>query len=514
MSEISSNNRRIAKNTLLLYIRMFFTMAVSLYTSRVVLDVLGVEDFGIYNVIGGVIAMFTFLNISMSGATSRFLTYELGTGNQEKLKATFNSAVWIHRAIALIIIIVAETLGLWFFKTQLVIPDERMEAAMWIFQFSVISMAISVTQVPYNACIIAHEKMDVYAYVEIINVILKLLIVYLLTVINFDKLILYAFLLLFVTATVTYIYRIYCLRHFVECQYTKGCKWQSDIMKPMLSFSGWDLYGNMSTIARTQGVNILLNIFFGPVLNAASGVANQVQAAVMGFAGSIVTAVKPQIIKSYAAGELQRMERLVFTASKLTFILLLLLSLPLMVEMNFILSMWLKVVPEYAVSFCICTLLFNFFATMSAVVVTVAHAIGKIKRPSVINGTLYLLVIPVSYLAFRNGLSPISSYIFNVLAVVLGMLSNVWTVHKYIPAFSFKRYFLTVFIRCLFVLLLNLTLLLWLKNNLVEEGFLRLVLLIMTSIISVCLNGFYILFDYSTRLTIIQYVKNYAKRFG
>lgn len=493
---------------------MLFTMVVSLYTSRVVLAVLGIEDFGIYNVVGGVIAMFTFLNASMSGATSRFLTYELGTGNQDKLKTTFSSAVWIHRAIALIIIIIAETLGLWFFLTQLVIPDERMEAAMWVFQLSVVSMAVSVTQVPYNACIIAHENMDIYAYVEIINVILKLLIVYLLTVISLDKLILYACLLLLVTITVTFIYRIYCLRHFIECQYAKGRKWQSDIIKPMLSFSGWDLYGNMSTIVRTQGVNMLLNIFFGPVLNAASGVANQVQAAVMGFAGSIVTAVKPQIIKSYAIGELKHMESIVINASKLTFILLSLLSLPLMVEMNYVLSLWLKTVPDYAVNFCICTLLFNFFSTMSVVIVTVAHAIGKIKRPSMINGTLYLLVIPFSYVAFRNGLSPVFSYVFNVLAVMIGMLSNIWTVHKYIPVFSFKKYFLVVFMRCLLVLFLNLALLLWLKNNFIEEGFPRFFILVVTSTITVCLSGFYILFDHSTRLTIMRYIGKYAKRFS
>ena len=244
-------------------------MAVTLYTSRVVLQVLGVEDFGIYNVVGGIVAIFSFLNASMSGATTRFLMYDMGENNKDKLRITFNSALLIHIAIALLIILIAETVGLWFLKTQLVIPADRMNAAVWVYQFSILSTVVSVTQVPYNACIIAHEKMDVYAYVEILNVILKLLIVFLLVAGDFDKLIFYALLIFLVSTIIACIYRLYCVRHFDESKLLYQLHFEN--VKPMLSFSGWDLYGNMSTVARTQGINMLLNMFFGPLLNAASG---------------------------------------------------------------------------------------------------------------------------------------------------------------------------------------------------------------------------------------------------
>lgn len=505
-SAISKANKLIIKNTMLLYVRMILIMAVNLYTSRVVLQVLGIEDFGIYNIVGGIVTMLSFLNTSMSGATTRFLTYEMGREAKDRLERTFSSALLVHIGIALVIIIVSETIGLWFLINYLVIPADRMNAAMWVYQFSILSAAIAITQVPYNACIIAHERMDVYAYVEIVNVILKLLIVYLLTIGNFDKLILYALLVLVVSVIIAMIYRFYCVRHFSESKFV--FQWYPEIVKPMLSFSGWDMYGNMSTVARTQGVNILLNIFFGPILNAASGIANQVQNAVMAFAGSLITAIKPQIIKSYAAGELVRMESLVVNASKLTFLLLLLISLPLMVEMHFVLSLWLKVVPDYSTMFCICTLLFNFFATMSMIVVTVAHATGRIKRPSLINGTLYLLVIPISYLAFRLGGNPVISYAFNILAVAIGLLSNVWTVHKYIPSFSFRKYFFSVFICCGFVFLVSFSLVWWVRGFIHEESFIRFVMIMFASTGSVFILGFYVALNKSMRKIMLEYVKN------
>lgn len=506
ISVISENNKRIAKNTALLYIRMLLIMSVTLYTSRVVLQVLGVEDFGIYNVVGGIVAMFSFINASMSGATARFLMYEMGENNKNKLRIIFNSALLIHISIALLIILIAETVGLWFLNTRLVIPADRMNAAIWVYQFSILSTVVSVTQVPYNACIIAHEKMDVYAYVEILNVILKLLIVFLLVAGDFDKLIFYALLIFLVSTVIACIYRLYCVRHFDESKLLH--QWHFENIKPMLSFSGWDLYGNMSTVARTQGINMLLNMFFGPLLNAASGIAGQVQGAVMSFAGNVVIAVKPQIIKSYAAGEYSRMVSLVMNASKLTFLLLLLLSLPLIVEMHFVLSLWLKTVPEYTVQFCVCTLLFNFFATMSVVVVTAAHATGKVKRPSLINGTLYLSVIPVSYVAFKFGLSPVTSYIFNIIAVIIGLLSNVWTIHKYIPVFSFKNYIYTVFTRCMAVFLASSGLVWWLKGIIHEEGFFRFIIISIVSTMVVVLLGFYVVLNKSMRIMIVQYIKN------
>ncbi|GHT70422.1 hypothetical protein AGMMS50239_38780 [Bacteroidia bacterium] len=427
-------------------------MGVGLYTSRVVLSVLGVEDFGIYGVVGGIVAMFGFLNASMSGATSRFLTFALGKNDKMNLQKTFSSALTIHFLIAIIILILAETIGLWFLENKLVIPEYRMVAARWVYQFSILNSIILITQVPYNSTIIAHERMNVYAYVEILNVCLKLGIVYLLVIGNFDKLILYSALILFVSISIAIIYGLYCLKHFEESKYKFG--WDKKTICPMLSFSGWDLYGNMSTIARTQGVNMLLNMFFGPVLNAANGVAVQVQGAIMSFAGNIITAVRPQIVKSYAAGDYQYTIKLIFTAAKYIYLLLLVLSLPLILEMDFVLNLWLKNVPNYAVSFCRLTLIFNFFATLSLVIVCVIHATGKIKLVSLINGTIYLSVIPVSYIAFRFNASPELPYICNILFVFIGMSLNIFVLKRYLPEFSIRDFVLKVFGVCAMISLI------------------------------------------------------------
>ena len=377
--------------------------------------------------------MFTFLNSSMAGATSRFLTYEIGQNNPVRLNETFISAFTLHCAIAFVIFLAAETFGLWFLTHKLVIPEDRLYAAHWVYQLSILVMVISVTQVPYNACIISHEKMQIYAYVEILNSILKLAIVNVLIFWKADKLILYAILILLVTTLIAMIYRGYCIHNFSECKLR--IVWKPNILKPMLIFSGWDIYGNMSTLARTQGVNMMLNIFFGPALNAASSIATQVQGAVMSFAANVLTASKPQIIKQYAQGHNDEMISLIRNTLRLNVLLLFIISLPLLIEMEFILKVWLGEVPAYASIFCIFTLLFNLFASISSILVTGIHATGYIKRPSLINGSLYLLVLPVTYFLYKYGVSPWSSYLFNVIAVFIGMLSNAYTLQIYVPKF-------------------------------------------------------------------------------
>ncbi|MDY5953612.1 MAG: polysaccharide biosynthesis protein, partial [Sodaliphilus sp.] len=286
MQDTTSNNKRIAKNTIMLYIRMFISMVVGLYTSRVVLATLGVEDYGIYGVVGGVVGMMGFLNASMSGATSRFLTFELGKGDKERLAKTFSSALIVHIAIAIIVFILAETVGLWFLCNKLNIPEGRMEAAHWVYQFSILATMLSITQVPYNATIIAHEKMDVYAYMEILNVTLKLLIVYLLCIGNFDKLILYASLMLAVSILIMMVYRIYAIRQFPEAHF--HWIWDKTYLRPILSFSGWDLYGNMACTIRQQGSVFLINIFYGVALNAACNIASTMQGILLQFSSNVV----------------------------------------------------------------------------------------------------------------------------------------------------------------------------------------------------------------------------------
>lgn len=482
-----SNNKRIAKNTLYLYIRMLLSMAVSLYTSRIVLQVLGVEDFGIYGVVGGVVSFLTFINASMSGATSRFLTIELGKGNHEGLSKVFNMAFYEHCGIALIILIIAETIGLWFVNTQLIIPEHRMTAANWVYQMSILSMMVSVTQVPYRASIIAHENMDVFAIIEILNVTLKLFIVYLLLLGESDKLILYGSLVLCVTIFVSFVYRCYCHIRYKECHLRMI--WDKTLFTHMTSYSGWDLYGNLSNVARNHGVAILLNMFFGPVMNAASTIATQAGSAVMSFASNVTTAVKPQIIKYYAQNRYEEMSNLMHQAVRVNFLILSFIAVPLILELHFVIMLWLKIVPDYSVAFCSLILIFNFFANTSNVVITGIHATGHIKKMSIILGTLYLLVIPLTFISFKLGAEPWVPFLINACAVFCGMSSNAYMVSRRIREFSIKEFFISDILRCVVVALLA-GFLGYTIQKVMDECFGRLVLTIIITTISLSIMGY------------------------
>ena len=486
----SENNKRIAKNTMFLYMRMLFSMGISLYASRVVLQTLGIEDFGIYGVVGGVVSMFTFLNSSMAGATSRFLTFELGKRDWFKLRDTFSSALLEHLAISVLIALIAETIGLWFLVNKLVIPEDRLMAAIIVYQFSILSMIFSVIQVPFSASIIAHERMNVYAYIEMFHAFLKLLIVYLLLFVDFDKLILYAVLLSVVSFIVLCLYSIFCIVKFKECRLR--LVWKPSILKPMLCFSGWDVYGNMSVMARSQGVNMLLNIFFGPMMNAASSIATQVQGAVMAFSTNIITAFRPQIVKSYATGCYKNMDSLISMASRLNFMLLSVIMIPLIIEIDYILSLWLGNVPHYASIFCSFTLLFVLFSSMSTILIVGIHATGKIRRPSLINGSLYLMVVPLSYLAYLYSMPVWISYIFNVFAVIIGMLSNAYTLHKYVSDFSVLRFIKRDLSRCSLVFIIG-ALGGVIPTVFIDIGLIQLFVVFLMSFILISISGYLIL---------------------
>lgn len=320
MSTDSANSKRIAKNTLLLYFRMLFMMAVSLFTSRVILNTLGVEDYGINNVVGGIVAMFGFINSSMTSATQRYITFALGKGEKERLKTVFSTSLQIHSLIALLIVLLGETIGMWFLYNKMQIPSDRMEAAFWVLQCSIVSTVVMIISVPYNAAIIAHEKMSAFAYISVLEVVLKLLIVYILVVFSVDKLILYAFLFLGIQIFIRFCYSIYCNRHFKETKYRHV--WDKALFKEMTGFAAWSLFGNLSAVLFTQGLNMLLNVFFGPAVNAARGVAVQVQHAIQQFVGNFQMALNPQITKNYAKGEMQEMYNLMYRSARFSFYLL------------------------------------------------------------------------------------------------------------------------------------------------------------------------------------------------
>lgn len=329
-NQISENNKRIAKNTLLLYVRMLFMMLVSLYTSRVVLNTLGVVDFGIYNVVGGVIAMLGFLTGSLGAASSRYITYDLGIGDMAIMKRTLGNIKSIHYILAGVILLIGETVGLWFVVTKLQIPAERATAAFWVYQFSILSSMLAVISVPYNATIIAHEKMSAFAYISIVDAVLKLLIVYLLVVIPYDKLIIYAVLLFVIQSFDQIVYIVYCSKHFEETR--SRCCYDKKKFKEIFAFAGWTMNGNLAVMGYTQGLNILLNMFFGPAVNAARGIAVQVQSVCQMFCVNFQMALNPQLTKSYAKGDITSMHSLLIKSSKFSFYILYVIAVPLMFE--------------------------------------------------------------------------------------------------------------------------------------------------------------------------------------
>lgn len=409
-NQTSDNNKRIAKNTLLLYVRMLFTMAVSLFTSRVILNTLGVEDYGINNVVGGIVTMFSVLSGSLSSSISRFITFELGKGNIERLKTIFSTGVNIQLGMSVLIIIIAEAVGIWFLNTKMNIPTDRMVAANWVFQCAILTFVLNLLSVPYNAAIIAHEKMLAFAYISVVEVSLKLIIVYMLMISPFDRLETYAVLLLLVGAVIRFIYGYYCKRHFEECTY--HFVFDKPVLKEMTGFAGWNFLGNGAYMLNTQGVNILMNLYFGVAVNAARGIATQVDAALKQFVNNFTTAVNPQITKSYAQGDLDYMHKLVCRSAKFSAFLMMFFAVPIILETNTILTIWLKTVPDYAVIFLQWIIISSFMDTVLAnSLVTSMFATGKIKRYQIIVTTVGCLVFPLSWIAFKLGFEPQVGYI-------------------------------------------------------------------------------------------------------
>lgn len=412
MSDNLSNNKRIAKNTILLYIRTFIILLVSLYTSRVVLSALGVEDYGTYNVVGGFVAMFSLLSGALSNAISRYITFELGRDNKERLKEVFSTSVTVQIILALAVVVLAEAFGIWFLNTQMNIPEGRMVAANWVFQCSLLTFAINLISIPYNACIIAHEHMNAFAYISILEALLKLGAVFLLFVIGFDKLIVYAVLLAFVATLIRFIYGVYCKRHFEECHYTFSIN--KPLIKEMTSLAGWNMLGSSGSILNSHGVNLLMNMFFGVAVNAARGLAVQVNGAVTQFVNSFTTAVNPQITKSYAKGEKDYLFKLVMMSSKYSFFLTLLLAAPIIAETPYILKLWLKEVPDYTVLFVRLTLMVSLIASLSTSLYTLALSTGNIKKYQIVVGSLSLSCFFVTYVFYKLGFPVETAYYVNI----------------------------------------------------------------------------------------------------
>ena len=487
----SNNNKRIAKNTLLLYFRMFFIMAVTLFTSRVVLSALGVEDYGIYNVVGGIVAMMGVLNGAMSVSTQRYLTFELGRGDMVRLKQTFSLCLTIFFLLSIVLVLLAETIGLWFLNTQLVIPQERMAAANWIYQFSILSCISSLITMPYNAAIIAHERMNVYAYVGIIEVILKLVIVYLILILPADRLISYGFLFMVSHFIVTGIYIGYCMRKFVETRYC--WYWEKPLFKELISYSGWNLFGSLSGIVKGQGLNILLNMFFNPAVNAARGIAFQINAAITQFFTNFYTAVRPQITKYYAQGNMGEMQKLIFRSSKLSFYLIMLISLPIIIEAPYIVNLWLGQLPEYVVPFTRLIIAISAVDCMATPLMTAAHATGNIRLYQSSVGTMTILNVPISYIFLKLGYSPLMVFYISLAIAVICLFMRLWIVRR-LMEFPVMEYIVKVFGTCLMVCAISLILPLA-AHLMLEESFISVVMVCLISLLSSIVGIYFIGMD-------------------
>lgn len=439
-------NKRIAKNTLVLYFRMLFLMLVSLYTSRVILDALGVEDYGIYNVVGGFVALFGLISAALTSACSRFLNFEMGKGDAQRQNVVFSTALTIQWTLAIIVFILAEVIGVWYVNNVMVIPAERLTAANWCFQFSVFNFCMNIITVPYNASIIAHEKMKAFAYVSIYEGVSKLAISFIVYFEPFDRLVFYALLLLIMQLTVLYTYRVYCLKHFKECFFKKV--FDKPLLKNMLSYSVWHLAGNGAPLLKNQGVNIVLNLFFGPTVNAAKGIANQIEGAVHQFSSNFMIAINPQITQSYASGNMSYMLDLVEKGTRFSFYLLFLMTLPLLFYTDSLLHIWLKDVPNYTLIFTQLTLVSMLVRALSRPMISAQNATGNVRNFQLVIGFIIMLNLPFSYLFLEFGFGAEVVVVIALVFEIIALLVRILMLKNTIPEFNPLNFITKTIMNC------------------------------------------------------------------
>ena len=486
MLQTSDNNKRIAKNTIFLYFRMLFLLGVGLFTSRVVLSSLGAQDYGIYNVVGGFISMFTIFNAGLTSATQRFITFDLGKGNLKELRDTFSTCVIIYMMIGLVILVVAEVGGVWFLENKLTIPTDRLYAARWVFQLSLITLIIGLVSTPYNALIVSYERMGAFAWISIYEALAKLAVAYQIYVTSYDKLIVYAVMLCIVQLSVRIIYNVYCNRNFKESKVIFNFNWAK--IKKIYGFTGWAMFGGLASIGFTQGLNVLLNMFFNPVVNAARGVAVQVQNIINGFVLNFQTALNPQIIKSYAKGDTSYMFKLIFASSKFSFLLLFVMSLPVMLEAETLLGLWLKEVPQYTPLFFRLIIITTMIDGISNPFMRAVDATGNIKKYQIIVGGILLMIVPVSYVVLRLGGAPYSVFIVHICMSFLAFLMRLYLVRKLIN-YSIMMYWKNVLSRLIVVVIISVVFSLFVRAKM-EPSLIRLIVVSLFSASAVLLLSY------------------------
>lgn len=509
MASIDNKTSRIAKNTLMLYIRMLFVMAISFFTSRVVLQSLGVEDYGIYNVVGGFVSLFAVVSSALTGACTRFLNYEMGKGERGKLDVVFSTTLTVQSSLAIIVLILTESIGLIYLNNYMVIPSLRLSAANWVFQFSILTFCLDLITVPYTAAIIAHEQMNVFAYVSIIESVFKLIIAYAIIISPIDKLVFYALLLCVLKLLIQSAYRFFCKRNFPECIYHFVV--DKSLLRQIFGYTGWHLIGNSATVLKNQGVDIILNAFYGPIVNAAKGVANQVLSAVSGFAGNFMIALNPQITQSYSSGDRDYMVNLVYKGSRFSYYILMIISLPVIIESEYLLHIWLVDVPPYSVPFVQLSLLSTLVSALSSPLMTAQNATGQVKIYQIVVGSVMLLNLPLSYLFLKIGCSPIFVLIVGVCVELACLIARLIIIPHYILEFKLKDYVIKVVFNC-FGLTLVSAIIPIILFILLKKTFLTFVLV---SVISIGISSTLIFFfgcDVDERVFVLGKVNAFKKK--
>ena len=466
---------------------MLFSMVVALYTSRVVLNALGVEDYGLYGVVGGIVVFFNVISGSLNAAISRFITFELGKEEQERLNKVFCTAVNIQLLMSVLFVVLAEIVGVWFLNNHLNVPEGRLSAAHWVLQSSIISFAVGLLSVPYNSTIIAHERMDAYAYISILSTFLNLGVALVIDYIIFDKLIFYAFAILGINVIMQFIYAFYCRTHFPET------RWRlvkdKVLLKEMTSFAGWNFLGASSGVLMGQGVNMLMNVFFGVAVNAARGIAGQVDNAINMLVNNFTVALNPQITKSYASGDLKYMHDLVCKGAKYSFFIMLLPSLPILLETETILQLWLKQVPEMTVVFLRLTILISLNSVLSQTLIASMLANGHIKKYQIVVGGLNMLIFPLSYVAFKLGLPSYASYVINFFIFFIELIARL-VLLKEMVSLSISKYLNQVLLRITYVSVLSIPIPIFFCLFM-PSGIIRLLISILLCLICTAISIYY-----------------------
>ncbi|WP_404820152.1 oligosaccharide flippase family protein [Sulfurovum mangrovi] len=504
---MTQNYKRIAKNTLFLYFRMIIIMAVSFYTVRVVLDILGVTDFGLYNLVASFVMIMAVLNSTLTGGTQRFLTFEIGKDDFVRLKQTFSTALVIHIALAFFILFLGETIGLWLLYEKMNIPVERFDAAFWVYQFAIASTMVTVMQVPYNALIIAHERMHIFAYVSIVEAILKLLVVYLLLVISFDKLIVYGILMFLVSLSIATFYRVYVMRNYEESHFSLS--FDKEIVKSMLQFSGWNLFGTLGAMLSNHGISLLLNLYFGPVANAAHAISMQVSGGLNQFVNSFQTAMTPQITKLYAANRIDELNNFLYQNTKYAFLLLWIVVLPIILKLDYVLSVWLTQIPQNTMIFTKLLMIYGLMYSFIRPMVMAIQATGKVKGIQMSAGILLILVLPISWVLLENNFP-----IYSPFVVMLCM----WIFHILLEIFFLKRLinfstisFLRISVAPLVIIISISLLLLNYLSHLIDNNIYQMLLFFVVSMFVNFVLIYFIGIDLNTRKKVKQVLVNRYK---